>query len=189
MSIHKSTKTRRDGRELLPTDPKSLSAYADLLKLRSLAVSTQTEYLRYLRRLDCHCGRDPAVLYEAEVRAYILRLKTESGYSPSSMRTAVAAFSAFYNLHLGNAWTLFSLVRSPDRNTLPEVLTRAQLSALFAAVREELFRMILRLIYACGLRVSEAVALRVGDIEADGTRLRIRQAKGQKDRLVRMALS
>ena len=184
MSTHKSTKTRRDGRELLPTDPKSLSAYADLLKLRSLAVSTQTEYLRYLRRLACHCGRDPAVLDEAEVRAYILRLKTESGYSPSSMRTAVAAFSACYNLHLGNAWTLFSLVRSPDRNTLPEVLTRAQLSALFAAVREERFRMILRLIYACGLRVSEAVALRVGDIEADGTRLRIRQAKGQKDRLV-----
>lgn len=184
MSTHKSTKTRRDGREPLPADPKSLSGYADLLKLRSLAVSTQIEYLRYMRRLACHCGRDPAVLGEAEVRAYILRLKTESGYAPSSMRTAVAALSTFYNLHQGNAWTLFSLVRSPDHKTLPEVLTRAQLSALFAAVREARFRMILRLIYACGLRVSEAVALRVGDIEAEGTRLRIRQAKGQKDRLV-----
>lgn len=184
MSTHKSTKVRRDNTAPLPTDPASLIRFAELLKLRSLAPSTQAEYLRYLRKLAARIGRDPADLKEEDVRAQLLRLKTEHNYSPSSMRTAVAAYTAFYNLHLGRGWSLFSLVRSPDRQTLPEVLTREQIAALFAVVREPRFRTILRLIYACGLRVGEAVALEIDDIKASAGRLRIRGAKGNKDRLV-----
>jgi site-specific recombinase XerD len=184
MSTHKTTKGKRGGQIVLPTDHQSLVRFADLLELRSLAYSTRAEYLRYVRRLGARAGVDPATLTEEQVRAHILKLKTEHGYSPSSMRTAVAAFSAFFNLHLGNAWKLFGLVRSPDRKTLPTVLTRAQIGALFPAVREERFRVLFVMIYACGLRVSEAVGLRVGDIEAGGTSVRVRDAKGGKDRLV-----
>jgi len=185
MSTHKSTKGKRGGFVVLPSDHQSLVRFADLLKLRSLAHSTQAEYLRYVRRLGLLAKVDPATLSEEAVRAHVLKLKTEHAYSPSSMRTAVAAFSAFFNLHLGNAWPLFGLVRSPDRQTLPEVLTRAQLAALFAQVREARFRTLFGLIYACGLRVSEAVNLCVTDIEDGGSRLRIRDAaKGGKHRLV-----
>lgn len=172
---------------MLPTDHQSLVRFADLLKLRSLAHSTRAEYLRYLRRLGAQARVDPATLTEEQVRAHLLKLKTAHAYSPSSMRTAVAAFSAFYNLHLGNAWKLFGLVRSPDRKTLPMVLTREQIGALLAAVREERFRVLFVTIYACGLRVCEAVNLRVADIEAAGKSLRVRGvngAKGGKDRLV-----
>lgn len=184
MSTHKTTKGKRGGHIVLPSDHQSLVRFADLLKLRSLAHSTRAEYLRYVRRLGVLGNIDPATLTEEQVRAHILKLKTEHAYSPSSMRTAVAAFSAFFNLHLGNAWTLFGLIRSPDRQTLPTVLTREQIGALFAAVREERFYTLFRTIYACGLRVSEAVNLRVGDIEAGGGALRVRDAKGGKDRLV-----
>jgi len=214
MSTHKSTKGKRGGAIVLPTDYPSLVRVADLLQLRSLAYSTRADvarqreegaarnevkggrhgcpqcgqwraqYLRYVRRLGVQAGADPARLSEEQVRAHILKLKTAHAYSPSSMRTAVAAFSAFFNLHLGNTWKLFGLVRSPDRKTLPTVLTREQLARLFAAVREERFRTLFHTIYACGLRVSEAVNLRVGDIEAGGTCLRVRDAKGGKDRLV-----
>lgn len=184
MSTHKSTEGKHGGQIVRPTDHASVQRFADLLKLRSLAHSTRAEYLRYLRRLGARAGVDPATLNEEAVRAHILKLKTAHGYAPSSMRTAVAALSAFYNLHLGNAWKLFGLVRSPDRQTLPSVLTRGQLAALFAVVREERFRTLFRTIYACGLRVSEAVSLRVGDIEAAGARVRVRDAKGGKDRLV-----
>jgi site-specific recombinase XerD len=184
MSTHKSTKGKRGGQIVLPTDHQSLVRFAELLQLRSLAYSTRAEYLRYIRRLGVQAGVDPARLAEEQVRAHILKLKTAHAYSPSSMRTAVAALSAFYNLHLGNAWALFGLVRSPDRQTLPAVLTREQLGRLFATVREERFLTLFRTIYACGLRVSEAVNLRVADIEDGGARLRIRDAKGGKDRLV-----
>jgi site-specific recombinase XerD len=185
MSSHKST--RKDAAKVAFDDSDSLIRFADTLKLRSLAASTQEEYLRYVRKLQARVKRDPAQLDEAQLRAHLLHLKdgkTGHAYSASSMRTAVAAFSAFYNLHLGRGWKLFQLVRSPSPQTLPSVLTRAEVARLFAAIREERFRTILRLIYACGLRVSEAVNLEVTQIRGDGPRLHLKKTKFSKERLV-----
>jgi site-specific recombinase XerD len=182
MSSHKSTAKGCAAQAAL-ADPESLVRFADLLKLRSLAPSTQAEYLRYVRKLAARVGRDPCDLDEAQVRAHLLHLKDAHAYSPSSMRTAVAAMRAYYGLHLGHDWKLFDLVRSPDRQTLPQVLTRAEVARLFATIREERFRVILRFIYACGLRIGEAVRVEVGDLRG-GERVHIRQAKGNKDRYV-----
>lgn len=90
------------------------------------------------------------------------------------MRTAVAALVAFYNLHLGRGWKLFSLVRSPSAQTLPAVLTRAEVARLFSVIREARFHVILRLIYACGLRVGEAATMEVTAIRRDGPSLHLR---------------
>ena len=185
MSSHQSTK--QDAAKVAFNDSDSLLRFAETLKLRSLAATTQAEYLRYVRKLAARVKRDPATLDEAQLRAHLLHLKDGQdghGYSASSMRTAVAAFTAFYNLHLGRDWKLFGLVRSPSAQTLPTVLTRAEVARLFSVIREERFRVILRLIYACGLRVSEAVKLEVNDIKRDGPRLHLCRAKGNKDRLV-----
>jgi Site-specific recombinase XerD len=170
------------------TDPDSLVRFADLLKLRSLAATTQAEYVRYLRKLAARLRRDPAELAEAQVREHLLHLKNAGAYSPSSMRTAVAAMRAFYGLHLGRDWQLFDLVRSVSAVTLPTVLTREEVARLFAAVRAPRFRMVLRLIYACGLRLGEAVTLEVGDIKRDGPRLHLHHTKGRKERLVPLPL-
>lgn len=182
MSIHTSTKKKSAAAPVaaLPTDPESIRRFAALLKLRTLAPSTQAEYVRYLRKLAGRVRRDPAELTEAEVRAHLLYLKEQHGYSPSSMRTAVAALVAFYNLHLGQDWKLFGLVRSPSAQTLPQVLTREEVARLFAVVREERFRVILRFIYTCGLRIGEAVNVEVGDLRG-GERVHVRQGKGNKD--------
>jgi len=169
---------------VLSSDPNTLVRFADLLKLRGLAARTQAEYLRYVRKLAARVQRDPAALDEEQVRAHLLHLKDQQHYSPSSMRTAVAALRAFYGLHLGRDWPLFDLVRAPSPLQLPEVLTRAEVARLFAVIREPRFRMVLRLIYACGLRVSEAVNIEVTAIKRDGPRLHLRRTKGSKERLV-----
>jgi site-specific recombinase XerD len=100
------------------------------------------------------------------------------------MRLAVAALRNYYGRLLGRDWKLFDLIRSPSAQTLPAVLTRAEVARLFAVVRLPRFQMVLRLIYACGLRISEAVGLEVTDIKKEGPRLHIREAKGNKDRYV-----
>lgn len=179
MSSHTSTK--KGAIKPVVADYESLVRFAELLKLRTLAASTQAEYLRYLRKLAARVKRDPAELDEAQVRAHLLHLKDAHHYSPSSMRTAVAALVAFYNLHLARDWKLFGLVRSPSAQTLPQVLTRAEVARLFAVIREERFRVILRFIYCCGLRIGEAVNVEVGDLRG-GERVHVRQAKGNKDR-------
>lgn len=182
MSSHKSTAPGRAATATL-VDHDSVARFVELLKLRTLAASTQAEYLRYIRKLATRVGRDPALLDETQVRAHLLHLKDAHQYSPSSMRTAVAALRAFYGLHLGRDWKLFDLVRSPSAQTLPQVLTRAEVARLFAVIREERFRVILRFIYCCGLRIGEAVNVEVGDLRG-GERVHVRQAKGNKDRYV-----
>jgi integrase/recombinase XerD len=180
-SAHAST--LRGGKKIHVPDCESLVRFAETMKLRSLAEATRDEYLRFVRKLAARHGGDPATLDEAAVRAHLLRLKDEHHYSPSSMRTAVAAMRAYYGLHLGRDWKLFDLVRSPSAQKLPVVLTRAEVARLFATVREPRFRTLFRLIYACGLRISEAVTLEVQDLREPG-RVHIREAKGNKERYV-----
>ena len=183
-----SPKSITQGRAVkaVPTENDSQVRFAELLKLRSLAEGTQKMYLRFMRKLGAHVGVDPAVLKEEQARAYLLYLKDKRGYSPSSMRTAAAAMRAFYCLLLGHDWRLFDVVRSPDASKLPVVLTRDQVARLFSALKEPRFIMVYRLIYACGLRISEALNLQVGDIHGhtNRPRLHLRDSKGGKDRYV-----
>ena len=90
----------------------------------------------------------------------------------------------FFGGVLGHNWKLFSIVRCPDLQRLPIVLSREEVRRLLSEVHESRFRVILQLIYSCGLRVGEAVSLRVGDIHAAEQRIHIREAKGGKDRYV-----
>jgi site-specific recombinase XerD len=181
-STHAST-LRGGVRKSHAPDAESVVRFAETMKLRSLADATQAEYLRFVRKLAARHGGDPAGLDESQVRAHLLRLKDEHHYSASSMRTAVAAMRAYYGLHLGRDWKLFDLVRSPSAQKLPTVLTRAEVARLFATVREPRFRTLFRLIYACGLRIGEAVTLEVQDLR-EPSRVHIREAKGNKERYV-----
>ena len=181
-STHAST-LRGGAKKNHAPDAESVVRFAETMKLRSLAAATQEEYLRFVRKVATRHGGDPSALEEAQVRAHLLHLKEEHHYSPSSMRTAVAAMRAYYGLHLGRDWKLFDLVRSPSAQKLPTVLTRAEVARLFATVREPRFRTLFRLIYACGLRIGEAVNLEVRDLREPG-RIHIREAKGNKERHV-----
>lgn len=175
--------TARGGKKLHAPDCESLVRFQETMRLRSLADATRAEYLRFVRKLAARHGGDPATLDEAAVRAHLLRLKDERHYSPSSMRTAVSAMRAFFGLHLGRDWKLFDLVRSPSAQKLPTVLTREEVARLFAVVRVPRFRTLFRLIYACGLRIGEAVTLEVADLREPG-RIHVREAKGNKERYV-----
>jgi integrase/recombinase XerD len=184
----KPTKTApiRARREALPHDSEAVGRFIDTLKLRGLSPNTQSEYLRYIRKLAARSPRDPALLTEEELRAYIISLKTDSAYAPSTMRTAVAAFHCFYNTHLGREWILFTLIRCPDDKNLPEVLTIAEVRRLLIAVRLPRFRVLFGLLYACGLRLNEALTLEVTDIRDEGRHIHLRasQTKGRKARTV-----
>ncbi len=159
-STHASTLRGGATKKSRAPDPESVQRFAETLRLRSLAAATQEEYLRFVRKLVSRHGGDPAALDEAAVRAHLLHLKDAHHYSPSSMRTAVAAMRAYYGLHLGRGWKLFDLVRSPSAQKLPAVLTRAEVARLFAVVREPRFRTLFRLIYACGLRIGDGARQR-----------------------------
>ena len=146
---------------------------------------TKKEYVRHLRRLADHAGCDPATLSEDQLHAYFLFLRQEKKFSGSAMSIAKAALQLFFRDHLGHAdWKVFSELVIRRGQPLPLVLSRQETQRVLQSLRQERFRVCLRLIYHCGLRVGEAVKIKLQDIDGAQLRLNIRQGKGGKDRCV-----
>ena len=157
------------------------------LALTGRSRSTGEEYIRYARRIAAWSGRDPALLAEDEVRAFLLHLKREAHYKPNSLRLVTAALRFLFRRVLERDWKVLALVSAPDAHRLPVALTREQLTKLFGCIRQEYVRMAFELMFGCGLRVGEVVKLEVRDIRGrgqPGQSLHIREAKGGTERLV-----
>jgi integrase len=138
-----------------------------------------------VRLLAQWAGGDPAELDEERVREYFLHLVREKGLAPQTVRQARAALTEFFVEMLGRRdWRVFRSVKTKDKYKLPVVLTREEVKRVLGLVREERFAVPLRLIYLCGLRLSEALHIEVSDIDRKGLRLHVRDGKGGKDRYV-----
>jgi site-specific recombinase XerD len=102
------------------------------------------------------------------------------------MKAAKWALRCFYRDCLKRSWVVFDDLRVAEPKSVPIVLSREQVQKLLSVVREPRFVVCLRLMYYCGLRISEAVGLQVRDIlsQEEPPRLYVRNAKGGKDRYV-----
>jgi integrase/recombinase XerD len=108
--------------------------------------------------------------------------------APSSILTAVAALRFLYKITLQRAWTVADIIPAPKKpQTLPIVLSRAEVRQFLETVPSLKHRTILTVCYAAGLRISEAVRLQPTDIDSQRMVLRVEQGKGQKDRYVMLS--
>jgi site-specific recombinase XerD len=181
---------RTTGREYVnPVDYQhpfdSAARFAQALALRYDANRTRHAYYRQLRLLHQHFACDPALLTETQLRDYFLFIKLKKHWKPKSIRQAVAATRMFFVDLLNHSdWTVFFQVRTKDHDTLPAVLTRQQVHDLLAFIRLRRYRTPIKLIYVCGLRLSECLALTIHDIRGAENKLFIRNSKGHQDRVV-----
>ena len=167
-----------------------MAQFADLLALRYDANRTRHSYYRQLRLIHQHFNCDPSTITEAQLREYFLFVKLKKHWKPKSIRQALASARVFFVELLGKPdWTLFAQIRAKDHDTLPAVLTRQQVQALLAHIRLRRYRTPLKLIYCCGLRLSECLGLTIHDIRGKENKLLIRHGKGHKDRLVPLPTS
>jgi integrase/recombinase XerD len=168
----------------------SMARFADFLALRYDANRTRHAYYRHLRLLQERFDFDPANIEEDELRDYFLFVKLKKQWKPKTIRQAVAAAKMFFCDLLGHTeWTVFFQIRTKDHDTLPAVLTRKQVRDLLAHIRLRRYRTPLKLIYCCGLRLSECLGLTIHDINGKENKLLIRQGKGHKDRVVPLPTS
>ncbi len=176
---------------MLNTTCPSIAKFTDFVQLKDYRQPTKDEYVRYLRKLAEHYAADPATLTEDQLRAYFLFLRQVKQFGGSAMKLARCALRSFFRDCLRiEGWTVFEEVRIAPPQTLPLVLSRAQVATLLAAVREPRYRTLLTLIYHTGLRVGEAVRVEVRDLRDTDTphpRLHVRCGKGGKDRFVPLA--
>ncbi len=166
----------------------SMKRFAEFLALRYDTPRTRHSYYRDLRLIAEHCEADPAALTEEQLRDYILHVKTVRLWKPKTIRQSAASARLFFVEMLGHDdWKVFSQIRTKDHDELPVVLTRDQVHSLLAHVRLRRYRIPLKLIYCCGLRLSECLSLTVDDISGDERKLWVRGGKGGKDRMVPLA--
>jgi len=138
-----------------------------------------------MRLIHDYFGCDPATLTEGQVRDYFLYVKTEKGWKSKTIRQSVAAAKIFFvELHSHEDWKVFSQIKTKDHDELPAVLTREQVRNLLVHIRLRRYRIPLKLIYCCGLRLGECLSLTIHDILGDENKLWIRNGKNHRDRMV-----
>jgi site-specific recombinase XerD len=153
------------------------------LRLRNYSPRTIEAYVAAVARLATHFGRSPDQLGAEHLRAFQLQM-LQQGTSWSLFNQTVCGLRFFYTITLRRPDQVTALPYGKKPKTLPMVLSREEVLQFFDAVADARQRMVLRATYACGLRLSEAVQLRVSDIDSRRMVLHVRQGKGQKERLL-----
>jgi site-specific recombinase XerD len=150
--------------------------------VRGMAERTRETDLGAVARLARHYHRPPDGLSPAEVQAYLVHMLREEHLAWSTCTIAVHAFRFLYHTTLGRPALTFTIPGPKHRQTLPEILSPAEVRRLLEATTTRKQRVLLATTYAAGLRVSEVVRLRLHDIDAERMSLRVEQGKGAKDR-------
>ena len=151
------------------------------MTVRGFGEKTRNDYIRHVRSFAAFIGRSPDTATEEDIRRFQLHQR-QSGMQPPSMNTAVSALRFLFTITLYRPDLVhrLTIVRQPRR--LPDVLSVEEVALLLQAAPGSKYKAAFATAYGAGLRVSEVVALKVGDIDSERMLLRVEQGKGRKDR-------
>lgn len=162
---------------------KLMMRFEQELRLRNYAARTIQAYASCLRQFVS--WMEPVYPRDANTdapKSFVLSLM-EAGASRSLVDQHISALKVLYVELYGWDAEALAIPRPRRRRTLPVVPTREQVLALAAARPNPRHKLAILLLYSSGVRVSELVALDVGDVDLDDLILRVRDGKGGKDRL------
>lgn len=152
------------------------------LRLQGLRPKTVAAYALAIRHAAAYFDEHIDELSEAQLTDYFSELI--ASHSWSTVRHRWYGLKFFYAHVLHKPFPAVDLVKPPTVRRLPNVVTVAEAGQLFAATRVVSYRVLYFTLYSLGLRLGEGLRLQVGDIDAARQRVHIRNAKGNKDRLV-----
>lgn len=161
-----------------------LAAVRRALRIRHYSRRTEQAYVRWVRRFVRHCGlRHPAELGAAEVTAFLTHLAVAGKVSAATQNQALAALLFLYReVMRRDIGAVGGVVWAKGPRRLPVVLSRAEVAAVLKAMGGP-SRVVAGLLYGSGLRLMEALELRVKDVDLERCEIRVRRGKGGKDRV------
>lgn len=155
----------------------------DDMTVRNLSPATQRSYLHAVAKFSQYFDRSPDLLGLEDVRAFQVYLVAQ-GISWPALNQTVCALRFFYGITLNRAEIPERIAYARTTRKLPTILSADEVVRFLEAVSSLKARAALTTAYAAGLRASEAVSLRVTDIDSDRMVLQVRHGKGAKDRTV-----
>lgn len=152
------------------------------MQLRNLAPETQRRYIHYVADYARYFNMSPDELDPEAIHQYLLYLLNERKLSPESVNTCISGLKFLYLTTLEMPWTDEYFPRAKRPHKLPVVLSPEEMLLFFDYIPGLKNRAALMTCYGAGLRVSEAVALRVSDIDGKRKLIHVEQGKGRRDR-------
>lgn len=154
------------------------------LRTRHYSHRTEQAYVYWLRRfVRFHRLRNPTEMAEPEVSRFLAHLAVEARVSPATQSQALGALLFFYRHVLGRRLgQVAGIERAKQPSRLPVVLTPGEVRAVLTKLRGDAW-LVAALLYGSGLRLMEALTLRVKDVDLERQEVRLRRAKGAKDRV------
>lgn len=161
--------------------------YLEDLRLRNYSPKTLQTYVECVSLFARYFKRSPEELGPEHIREYQLYLVEEKKCSWSRFNQTVCALRYLYRNTLGRDWAISHIPFPRKQRKLPVVLSRDEAALLLASIKSLKHRAVLSLCYGAGLRINEALHLQVTDIDSKRMMIRVRQAKGNKDRYVMLS--
>jgi site-specific recombinase XerD len=156
------------------------------MTVRNLSPATQRSYLHAVTKFSRYFGQPPDRLGLEDVRAFQVHL-VSNGISWAALNQTVCALRFFFGVTLGHAEIPERIPYARQPRTLPVVLSADEVVRFLEAVPSLKTRAALTTAYAAGLRASEAVGLKIGDIDSGRMVMRVEHGKGGKDRYVMLS--
>lgn len=156
--------------------------HVNALRRQGKADTTIDVYSRAVRRISAFFDTCPDRLTPEHFKAYFDSLV--KSHSWSTVRVERNGLQFFYKYVLGKQWDWIDIVKPPQKSVLPDILSVSEVERLINGARELRYQTFLLSTYSMGLRLGEALDLRISDIDSQRMKVHVHLGKGQKDRFV-----
>ena len=150
-------------------------------------IKTYTHYFRDF--ISAFKGGDLDSISKEEINSYILKLIREKDISASQQNQRINAIKFYYEKILNRGKEYYQIDRPRKERNLPDVLSKDEIGAMLKMATNLKHKCLIAVIYSCGLRRSEVINLKLEDIDSKRMLIKIRGAKGKKDRYVQLSPS
>ena len=170
---------------MCPNTNNLLSDFVGKLCLQRYAPSSIKTYKNALAKfLVAFQQYDLEQITVQQIQNFMHNLQVQHRISTAYQKQILASITKFYLLYYERKLDLSALYPKRKPKPLPKYLTVAEVKRLLEQCANLKHRCILKILYGCGLRVSEVIALKISDIDSSAMCIHVRMAKGQKDRVV-----
>ncbi len=157
------------------------------MKIRYFSPDTRYRYILAVEKFAQHFGRSPEHLGRERVREFLVYIH-ETGASYHVLSSYVSALRFLYRITLRKSWTPEDIPFPRRRKHLPSIPTREEVLRFLSSISNIKHRAVLTTCYAAGLRVSEAAALKVEDVDSARMLIHVHEGKRGKDRMVPLSM-
>lgn len=160
------------------------SRHQQALVLQGKTPATIDSYSRAVRRAFTYFKCSPDRLTPTDLKTYFAELL--KNHSWSTLKVDRCGLQFFWKHVLDKKWEWIDIVKPPRVQRLPDFLTRNEFQKVISAVKKLRYKIYLFTVYSMGLRLGEALNLRISDIDSQKMQIHVRQGKGNKDRFVNL---